>query len=226
MTPLFIVLLVVESTDLLFAIDSIPAIFAVTRDPFLVFTSNVFAILGLRSLYFALAGLMDRFRYLKMSLVFILAFVGVKMILSHHHPVPTAASLAFIGGILIVGVLASILAARRDSARLARPLTGGREEQLADEAVAPEPFADVALKQLRRVVIILLGSTVLLVGLALLVLPGPGTLVMAAGLAILGAEFLWARKLFGRMKDVGLKIANSLGMGSETGASDDEPTKK
>ncbi|MCK6484204.1 MAG: TerC family protein [Phycisphaerae bacterium] len=114
-TPLFLVLLVVESTDVLFAVDSIPAIFAVTRDPFIVFTSNVFAILGLRSLYFALASLMDRFRYLKLSLVFVLAFVGVKMILAHAFPdaLSIEASLIVICSILAVGMLASVLAARR-----------------------------------------------------------------------------------------------------------------
>ncbi len=109
-TPLFLALLVVESTDVLFAIDSIPAIFAVTKDPFIVFTSNVFAILGLRSLYFALAALLDTFRYLKFSLVFLLAYVGTKMLLSHYYPIPNGVSLAVIGGILAVGVLASVAA--------------------------------------------------------------------------------------------------------------------
>lgn len=84
-TPLFIVLLVVETTDVVFAVDSIPAIFGITRDPFLVFTSNVFAIMGLRSLYFALASLMNKFAYLKYSLAFILVFVGVKMMLEGLH---------------------------------------------------------------------------------------------------------------------------------------------
>ena len=102
-TPLFLALIVVESSDVIFAVDSIPAIFAITHDPFIVFTSNVFAILGLRSLYFAVAGLIARFRYLKMSLVFLLAFVGVKMILAHHHPIPTVVSLAIIVGILCRG---------------------------------------------------------------------------------------------------------------------------
>jgi tellurite resistance protein TerC len=110
MTKLMLVLLVVESTDVLFAVDSIPAIFAVTEDPFIVFTSNVFAILGLRSLYFALAGMIDQFRYLKPSLVFVLAFVGVKMIISHHYPLPTWVSLAVIVGILAVGIVASLMA--------------------------------------------------------------------------------------------------------------------
>jgi len=113
-TPLLLVLLVVESTDVLFAIDSIPAIFAVTQDPFIVFTSNVFAILGLRALYFVLASVMDRFRYLKLSLVLLLAYVGVKMLLAHHYPIPTVTSLAIIGGILGAGVLASVLAGRRE----------------------------------------------------------------------------------------------------------------
>ena len=121
-TPLFLVLLVVESSDVLFAVDSIPAIFSVTHDPFLVFTSNVFAILGLRSLYFVLAGIMDRFRYLKMSLVFLLAYVGAKMLLANHYPIPTLASLGIIGSILSVGILASIFAGHRDSAPLVSPL--------------------------------------------------------------------------------------------------------
>lgn len=109
-TPLFISLIVVESTDLLFAVDSIPAILAVTRDPFIVFTSNVFAILGLRSLYFALAGMMNRFRYLKYSLVFVLAFVGVKMLLAGTYHLPVEISLAVIATALTVGVVASLRA--------------------------------------------------------------------------------------------------------------------
>jgi tellurite resistance protein TerC len=111
---------VVESTDLLFAVDSIPAAFAVTRDPFLVLTSNMFAVLGLRALYFALAGLMSRFRYLKMSLVFILAFVGVKFLLSHHVHIPTFVSLAVIIGFLSVGIMTSVL--HKDSVPLVSPL--------------------------------------------------------------------------------------------------------
>jgi tellurite resistance protein TerC len=107
-TPLFLALVVVESTDLLFAVDSIPAIFAVTTEPFLVFTSNIFAILGLRSLYFALAGLMDRFRHVKVALVFILAFVGVKMLVGHWVHVPDLLSLAVVAGALTLGVVASL----------------------------------------------------------------------------------------------------------------------
>jgi tellurite resistance protein TerC len=110
MTPLFLVLLVIEGTDLLFAVDSVPAVFGITQDPFLVFTSNIFAILGLRSMYFALAAVLEKFRYLKYSLVFLLAFIGIKMLLVavHFHFTPVQ-SLGIIGGILGAGVLASIL---------------------------------------------------------------------------------------------------------------------
>jgi tellurite resistance protein TerC len=108
-TPLFIALVVVETTDILFAIDSIPAILAITTDPFLVFTSNIFAILGLRSLYFVLAAMLDRFKLLKYSLVLILAFVGVKLILAHHVPFPEWLSLAVIVLSLAGGIIASLL---------------------------------------------------------------------------------------------------------------------
>jgi tellurite resistance protein TerC len=109
-TPLFVVLLLVEFTDVIFAVDSIPAIFAVTTDPFIVYTSNVFAILGLRSLYFALAGVMDKFHYLKIGLGVVLAFVGVKMILSHSpYKLDTLLSLGVVIGILAVSVVASVL---------------------------------------------------------------------------------------------------------------------
>ncbi len=125
LTPLFLVLLVVESTDVLFAVDSIPAIFAITQEPFLVFTSNIFAILCLRSMYFALAGMMDMFRYLKYSLVFVLAFVGVKMILAtaerdhlpFGHHVPIELSLALIATALVLGVGASLVTGRNERRR-------------------------------------------------------------------------------------------------------------
>ena len=108
-TPLFLVLLLVEFTDLVFAIDSIPAIFAVTRDPFIVYTSNVFAILGLRSLYFLLAGVVHRFVYLKYGLALVLVFVGIKMLLVDVYKVPTAASLGVIAAVLTVSIAASLL---------------------------------------------------------------------------------------------------------------------
>ncbi len=109
-TPLFVVLLLVEFSDLIFAVDSIPAIFAVTKDPFIVYTSNVFAILGLRSLYFALAGVMDKFHYLKIGLGVVLSFVGVKMILAHTAwKIDTLVSLGVIVLILATSVVWSLL---------------------------------------------------------------------------------------------------------------------
>ena len=112
-TPLFMALIVIEFTDILFALDSVPAILAITSDPFLVFSSNIFAILGLRSMYFFLANMLDRFSYLKYSLVAILIFVGVKLILVHHYKFPEWLSLGFIAAALAVGVLASLAKKRK-----------------------------------------------------------------------------------------------------------------
>jgi tellurite resistance protein TerC len=108
-TPLFVVLLVVETTDILFATDSIPAILAISRDPFIVYTSNVFAILGLRSLYFALAGLMKLFHYLNYGLAVVLMFIGVKMLLPEKYHIPIWAALMVVVGVLGLSVLASFL---------------------------------------------------------------------------------------------------------------------
>jgi tellurite resistance protein TerC len=113
-TPLFAVLVMVETTDVVFAVDSIPAILAVARDQYIVFSSNAFAILGLRSLYFLLSGMAGRFRYLNMGLGVILAFVGVKMLLTDLYHFPTPVALGVIIGTLAVAVLASIRAERRD----------------------------------------------------------------------------------------------------------------
>ena len=109
-TPLFVTLLVIETTDVAFAVDSIPAVFSVSRDPFIVLTSNIFAILGLRALYFALAAVAKYFKYLKYGLGVILIFVGVKMLLSvtYHIEVPTVFSLATIFGLLVISMLASV----------------------------------------------------------------------------------------------------------------------
>ncbi len=112
-TPLLLVLLVVETTDLIFAVDSIPAIFAVTSDPFIVYTSNVFAILGLRALYFVFASVIDKFYYLRAALAVILTFVGVKMILTHQFHIPTLLSLLVIALVLAVAIVASIVRNKR-----------------------------------------------------------------------------------------------------------------
>lgn len=111
-TPLFVVLVLVEVTDLIFAVDSIPAIFAVTDDPFIVFTSNIFAILGLRAMYFVLADMAERFHLLKYGLAVILLFIGVKMLLMDVYKIPIGIALGVVGLILAVSVVASLLVTR------------------------------------------------------------------------------------------------------------------
>lgn len=108
-TPLFVVLLVIESTDVVFAVDSIPAVLAISHDPFIVYTSNVFAILGLRALYFAIAGVMRLFHYLNYGLAFILVFVGIKMILADFYKLPVSVALGVIAGVLAISVIASLM---------------------------------------------------------------------------------------------------------------------
>lgn len=136
LTPLALVLILVETTDLIFALDSIPAIFAVTTDAFVVFTSNVFAILGLRSLYFVLAGAIGLFRYLKYGLSIVLVFIGVKMLIDPHQPpgvpaehfwqvkIPIGLSLAVVVGIIVGSIMLSLLVARRERARGGDPKPG------------------------------------------------------------------------------------------------------
>lgn len=119
-TPLLLVLLVVEITDLIFALDSIPAIFAVTTDPFIVYTSNVFAILGLRSLFFVFANIIQTFYYLRLGLAVILAYVGTKMILTDLYHIPTVLSLLVIAAVLTLAIIASLLRARRINQQILR----------------------------------------------------------------------------------------------------------
>lgn len=114
-TTLFLALIAVEATDILFAIDSVPAVLAITRDTFVVYSSNIFAILGLRALYFALANLLPRFRFLRQGLGAILAFVGGKMLLSERLPVPTYISLITVAGILALTIIASLLVTRKNT---------------------------------------------------------------------------------------------------------------
>lgn len=138
-TLLFVVLLVIETTDVIFAIDSIPAVFAVTDNPFIVYTSNVFAILGLRALYFLLAGVMGMFRYLKYGLALVLCFVGVKMLLGHSaYKIPINVSLITIGTILFVSVIVSIIVARMEDKAAGRD--SGKPGQLPGSDDPPPPL--------------------------------------------------------------------------------------
>ena len=114
-TPLLVVLLVVETTDLLFAVDSIPAVLAITLNAFIVYTSNVFAVLGLRSMYFALAGMMEVFEYLHYGLSAVLIFIGAKMLVSHYYQIPTGLALGVVAGVLLVSVLVSVVHPKKNA---------------------------------------------------------------------------------------------------------------
>ncbi len=191
-TPMFLALLVVESSDLLFALDSLPAVIAVTSDPFIAFSSNAFAILGLRSLYFVIAPLIARFHYMKQSLIFLLAFIGVKMLLAHHAPIPTSVSLAFIVGILSVGILTSLVSAHGGAVAMAH--AAGGDPQLPG-------LVQTSFRTARRVVIGVVGGTIFGLGIAMVVLPGPSLIVVPIGLAILATEFVWAHRWLERMRE-------------------------
>ncbi len=235
-TPLFLALVVVDIADVIFAIDSIPAIFGITLDPFIVFTSNCFAILGLRAIYFAIAAMIDTFRYMKASMVFVLAFIGLKMLLplgpvavnlgwktwcwwqgtvyepvfppTMHLDLSPTLSLSVIAGILGVGLLASLLI--RPGKPAPTPETG------ADELLE---LADLTVRNSRKIVIAVIGTTVLLLAIPIGLLPGPGGIfVVLAGIAILATEFVWARRLLKRVneqKNALIRRARSI-MGMQT----------
>lgn len=194
-TPLFLALVLVTSSNLIFAIDSIPAIFAVTQDSFLVFTSNVLAVLGLRALYFTIGGYVDRFRYIKLSLVFILIYLAIKIMLIHHYPISNMISLVIISTVLIMGILASLFLPPMDIRKSVKPLF--------NDMVT---LAVISYRQARRIVVLILGTSVLLVGIAMIVLPGPAIVVIPVGLGILAIEFTWAKRWLKKVRQVAEKI--------------------
>lgn len=222
-TPLFLALMVVEFTDVIFAVDSIPAVLGITQDPFIVFTSNVFAILGLRSLFFAVAAALGSFRYLKTALVFVLAFIGIKMMMTGVHQlrafmeslpegwawlvswapeqklhVPTEISLSIIVGMLALGVIASLFASAAERKR--------RRSPMQDVAEAIE----LTRRNLKRVLILIAGSIVILAGIAIAPIPGPGAIpLIIGGLMILATEFIWAKRLVGKMRQQAHTMANT-----------------
>jgi len=181
-TPLLLVLIAIETTDIVFAMDSIPAIFAVTRDPFIVFTSNIFAILGLRALYFALSGMMDKFHYLKYGLALVLMFVGAKMLLAGVYKIPIWISLVVIAALLAGAVLASLLRPPPNQPPNSHPKL---------------PAGGV----IRKTAVAVVGGLVLAVGVAMIVLPGPAVVVIPIGLTILASEFQWPRRMLLRFRE-------------------------
>ena len=160
-TLLMLVLVVVETTDVIFAVDSIPAIFAITRDPFIVYTSNVFAILGLRALYFMLAGVMEMFVYLKVGLSFVLCFVGAKMLIVDLYKIPIGASLGVVGGILILSVVVSLLVQWKEQGVLLSRL-GLEKFSVQDRRNRPYPIGTPVFAKV-WVLILLVGAVLTMV---------------------------------------------------------------
>lgn len=188
-TPLLAALLMIGFANMVFAVDAVPAILAITREPLIVLAAILFALLGLHSLYFLLASIMERLYYMRLALVGVFAYVGVKMLLVNHVDIPAQMSLVLVSTLLIAGAVASALL---------RPPPGGRfESPFADEL---EHFVTLTVKSTRRIVVLVTGSTVLLVGLLMVVMPGPAILVIPAGLAILATEFIWARRMLTRFR--------------------------
>jgi tellurite resistance protein TerC len=190
-SPIVVIVLTAAAADLTFALDSIPAVFSVTRDPLIAFISNALAILSLRSLYFALAGVIGRLRYLRLGVVLVLVGLMVKLIIFKDTPVPTLWTLGGVIGTLGLAIAASIPHARREA--LARPTP---IEDLADAV-------DSARRNVRKLAVLIAGSLVLLTAILIGPLPGPGFLILAPiGVGILATEFVWAKSLMGRLQAV------------------------
>lgn len=192
-TPLAMAVIVASLTDITFAADSIPAVFAVTHDPFLAFSSNALALLGLRSIFFAIQGVMGHLRYLKITLTLVLLVVAGKMLVFDYSPPWSIAALIAVGGLGLAGIGASLAYLRFSSpgAVVLRPAP------IADvvEAVA------ITRRNLRKILILIAGTVVVLAGLAVGPLPGPGGIVVVgAGLGLLATEFIWARRLLLNLK--------------------------
>lgn len=213
-TPLLVALVVVEAADVMFAVDSIPAVFAITADPFIVFTSNIMAILGLRSLYFCLAAAMRHFKFLKTALIGVLLFVGVKMMLVHTPwKIDATIALSVVLGLLASGIAASVLVGRWAPAE---PDEGLKEAEKLAPVFAPSDPIEKGItlpedaparwriwlsiwranRALRRTIIFTTGAVVILVGIIIQPLPGPGLSILGPlGLGIWASEFLWARRV-------------------------------
>lgn len=202
-TPMFAAVVVAGLLEVTFAADSVPALFSVTKDPFLAFSASALAGLGLRSLYFTVADVLPRFRFLRLSLVFILLFVAAKVMLGEYAEAPTQLTLGVVTGIMSVGVIASLVWYRRQ-VKL-HPEIRVRPTPLEDLGEAVE----VTRRNARKVGILIAGTVVVLVGIAIAPLPGPGpTVLVPLGLAILATEFVWAKWLLQKVKDGAFNLAD------------------
>ncbi len=190
--PLVVVLLLAAAADASFALDSISAVFGVTRDPLVALTSNTFAVLALRSLYFAVAPFIGRFRFLKISVTLVLLGMAAKLVLQRYDVPATMTTLAGVVGVCGLGVAASILRARSRGAPIAMRPTP--LEDLAEAAV-------VTKRNLKKMIVLIAGTIVVIFGIAIAPLPGPGPIVIVPlGLALLATEFIWAQRLLTTFK--------------------------
>lgn len=185
LTPLLVTLVMIETADAIFAIDSVPAVYAVTRDPFIVFAATAFSLLVLRSLYFVLASYTAWLRYLKVGLAAVLAFMAITMALPLAKRLPTEATLAVVCGLLGAGLVLALVFAKR----------GQSQETTSPLGEDAERIARLTLKQARRLIVLVVGTTIIFIGILMLIGPGPGALVVPIGLAVLASEFIWARRL-------------------------------
>ena len=192
-TPMLPVVLAACALDLTYAADSIPALFAVTKEPFIAFSASAFAVLGLRALYFALAEAVAKFRFLRLALVAILCFIALQMLERSYITRATEFTLAFVAGVMLVAYGASALWNRLQPAPT-RPAPATPLEDLSEAIVATR-------RNLRKVVILIVGTFIIVCGIIIAPLPGPGpTILVPIGLALLATEFIWARRLLDRLK--------------------------
>jgi tellurite resistance protein TerC len=194
LTPLLTVLVLVETADGLYAFDSLPGVFAYSRDPFIIFAAHTMALFTCRAMYFALEPHLGWLRYVKIGLACLLAYTAIAVSIPTDIAPKPEVSLAVLTGMVLVGLLAAALFGHSGPAPETSPL--------GEDA---ERLARLTLRQSRRVIALLVGSAVVLVGLIMVPGPGPGLLVVPIGLAILGAEFLWARRLLDKYKTYALK---------------------
>lgn len=226
LTPLTAVVVVVALADLTYAIDFLPAAYTVTRDPFIAFAGNAFALLTLRSLFFTIAPFMGRFRFLKLSLAFIMLYIAFNTLFFHQARRPAEVTLGVVCGVLLVGVLASVLVNKRrgvPGAIAAPPLNplssstpSPSHPPTAQYDFRPAPIDDIAeaaaatKRNFRKVCILIAGTAVIIFGVIIAPLPGPGpTVLVPIGIAILATEFLWARRLLNQLKEQGDKLAKA-----------------
>lgn len=191
-TPLLLALVMVESTDAFYSLGSIPAVLAISRDPFLLIASNILAVLTVRSMYSALARVMHRFTYVKASLVFVLLFAAALMFLHNHYPIDPEVALSVIVGILCVGAGASLVADRGGHARVPEPPLGYEVAH----------YASITVRQAKKLIVLVMGLSIVALSVPIgILLPGPGGIPMALlGLMILATEFVWARHLLRRAR--------------------------